>query len=118
MVIYEFLFDRFRAVRQDLIIQRCEEIEAVQILETILRFYILADYKLCQSKDYDEFMNYQHLSEVLFTIITSGKSENLGLYCLIYILLNLDNINNVMRGLKLAKSLRYRKFFYCVIREI
>lgn len=50
-------------------------------------------------------MNYQHLSEVLFTIITSGKSENLGLYCIVYILLNLDKKNNIMRGLKLAKSL-------------
>lgn len=45
VTIYEFLFDRLRAIRQDIIIQRCEEIEAIQILETILRFYILADYK-------------------------------------------------------------------------
>jgi SAC3 domain-containing protein 1 len=67
--IYEFLFDRFRAIRQDFIIQRCSESDAIQILCIILRFYILADYKLCFYKNYDEFMNFQHLSEVYHIII-------------------------------------------------
>jgi len=43
--IYEFLFDRFRAIRQDLVIQRSDERDTVKILETILSFYILSDYK-------------------------------------------------------------------------
>lgn len=105
--VYEYLFDRFRAIRQDLVIQRLDNIDAIQILEVILRFYILSDYKLCLNKDYDEYMNYQHLSEVLFTIITSMKPENLGIYCTIYMLLNLENkLNLSVQILKLAKSLK------------
>lgn len=105
--VYEYLFDRFRAIRQDLIIQQLYNIDYIQILEVILRFYILSDYKLCLNKDYDEYMNYQHLSEVLFTIIKSNKSENLGIYCSIYMLLNVENKFNLsMQILRLAKSLR------------
>lgn len=45
VVKYEFLFDRFRAIRQDLIIQRIRNEQVAMILERIMNFYILADYK-------------------------------------------------------------------------
>lgn len=106
--VYEFLFDRFRAIRQDLVIQRCNDLKTINILEVILRFYILADYKLCESSkmDYDEKMNYQHLSEVLFTLIQSNipKFENKNIYVAIYLLLNMDNFLNLMRALKICKE--------------
>jgi SAC3 domain-containing protein 1 len=44
-VIYEFVFDRFRAIRQDLVIQRCYNDLALSIYKKILKFYLLADYK-------------------------------------------------------------------------
>ena len=45
LLIYEFLFDRLRAIRQDLIVQRDESKLAIEIYKRILRFYILTDYK-------------------------------------------------------------------------
>ena len=45
MLKYEFIFDRMRAIRQDLIVQRDNSRLANEIYKRILRFYILADYK-------------------------------------------------------------------------
>ncbi len=46
VVKYEFLFDRFRAIRQDLIIERGhDDAKCAQIMEIILNFYLLSDYK-------------------------------------------------------------------------
>lgn len=45
VVRYEFLFDRFRAIRQDMIIQRLDTEDSVKILEIILAFYVISDYK-------------------------------------------------------------------------
>lgn len=43
--VYEFIENRMRAVRQDLIIQGCEGIEAVEILEKCTRFYLYSQYR-------------------------------------------------------------------------
>ena len=45
---YEFIFDRVRAIRQDVTIQRlCADnpSAASKLYESILAFYLLADYK-------------------------------------------------------------------------
>jgi SAC3 domain-containing protein 1 len=44
-VIYDFIFDRLRAVRQDLVIQRIENEDAIILLETIVKFHIYADFR-------------------------------------------------------------------------
>jgi len=44
--VYEFVFDRLRAVRQDMVIQRIGGNSAVSILESIVRFLIYAGYRL------------------------------------------------------------------------
>lgn len=43
--VYDFIFDRLRAVRQDMVIQRINDISAIQILEAIIKFHIYAEYK-------------------------------------------------------------------------
>lgn len=115
MKIYEFLFDRFRSIRQDMTILRFDDHNSTRILETILRFYIIADYKLCASKNYDEFMNYKHLSEVLHQIIASDNCDNKSLYLSIYLLLNLDNSHAVSKMFKQAKFFKeYHPFNECI----
>ena len=44
--VYEFVFDRLRAVRQDMVIQRISGNEAIWILESCVRFLIYAGYRL------------------------------------------------------------------------
>ena len=44
--VYEFVFDRLRAVRQDMVIQRIGGNAAVWILERCVRFLIYTGYRL------------------------------------------------------------------------
>jgi len=43
--VYEFVFDRLRAVRQDMVIQRIAGNAAIWILESGVRFLIYAGYR-------------------------------------------------------------------------
>lgn len=43
--VYLFVFDRLRAIRQDLVIQRASCKESVRILECAVRFHIYAGYR-------------------------------------------------------------------------
>jgi len=44
--VFEFVFDRLRAVRQDMVIQRINGNAAIWILEHSVRFLIYAGYRL------------------------------------------------------------------------
>lgn len=44
---YEFVFDRLRAVRQDIVIQNVWNPEITFIYECIVRFHIYSIYKYC-----------------------------------------------------------------------
>lgn len=44
-VVYDFIFDRLRAVRQDMVIQNIGGDEAIDILEKITRFHVYAGYR-------------------------------------------------------------------------
>lgn len=65
--VYGFVFDRLRAVKQDMIIQRVSGLDCVAILEQTVRFLIYASYHLCgeQLRLYDPRINDTHLQENL-----------------------------------------------------
>ena len=44
-VIYDFIFDRLRAVRQDISIQCINDTDSLSIFERIVRFHIYAAYR-------------------------------------------------------------------------
>ena len=44
-VIYDFIFDRLRAVRQDISIQCINDTDSLNIFERIVRFHIYAAYR-------------------------------------------------------------------------
>lgn len=66
-MIYGFIFDRTRAIRQELVVQRITGSTAVEILEKTCRFHILSGYKLCESPVdvFDSKINSDHTSECL-----------------------------------------------------
>lgn len=64
---YSFVFDRLRAVKQDMIIQRLSGMDCVTILERTVRFLIFSSYRLCGEplRLYDPQINHTHLQENL-----------------------------------------------------
>ena len=65
--VYDFVFDRLRSVRQDMIIQRVSGPDCERILEQTVRFHIYASYRLCGEplQLYDPCINDTHLQESL-----------------------------------------------------
>ncbi|ELU00268.1 hypothetical protein CAPTEDRAFT_145958, partial [Capitella teleta] len=76
-VVYEFVFDRMRAVRQDMVIQRIEGLPAIDILQKIIRFYFFAHYKMCTepTNKFDPQINDTHLQECLKRLLVLYSDE-------------------------------------------
>ncbi|CAH2086881.1 unnamed protein product [Euphydryas editha] len=66
-VMYDFLNDRLRAVRQDMTIQRLPEEECLVLLEPMIRFYVYYAYRLCDYplNEYDPVLNKKYLLECI-----------------------------------------------------
>lgn len=106
--IYNFMFDRFRAVRQDAIIQNLTPAETIKILEPIVRFLIYFGYILVEedANEFDYFINFSHLQECLKRLLVCyDECEDTDQMCRwdiesAYILLNLGNIKALTRGIQ------------------
>lgn len=49
-VVYDFIMDRLRAVRQDMVIQNLSGADYVSLLQPMIRFYAFAAYKYLYKK--------------------------------------------------------------------
>ncbi|XP_063974825.1 germinal-center associated nuclear protein isoform X1 [Diachasmimorpha longicaudata] len=118
-VIYNFVFDRLRAVRQDLIIQRLDVSTTIKILEPIVRFHVYAAQRLCDRslEDFVPKFNNQHLLECIKELLVKYDERDLessNLFCsnraqieTLYLLLYLGESATIERALKLPAE--YRK---------
>lgn len=110
--VYHFVFDRIRAIRQDLVIQRIANESTVEILEKAVRFHIFAHYKLYGSslEWYDPFINDSHLQECLKRLLVlydcSVASQNRAEFEAYYLLHNLGSHEAIERILKLPESIK------------
>lgn len=80
--VYDFVFDRLRCVRQDMVIQRVSGPEAAAVLERIVRFLLYASYRLCEEplQLYDPRINDTHLQESLSWLLhcySGGENQHL-----------------------------------------
>ncbi|XP_052861463.1 SAC3 domain-containing protein 1 [Anopheles cruzii] len=68
---YEFIFDRMRAVRQEMVIQNLPPSEVLPILEPIVRFLCYSAYRLCEApiREFDPKICGQHLQECLKKVL-------------------------------------------------
>uniref|UniRef100_A0A2A4JM29 SAC3/GANP/THP3 conserved domain-containing protein n=1 Tax=Heliothis virescens TaxID=7102 RepID=A0A2A4JM29_HELVI len=135
-VVYDYIDDRLRAVRQDVTIQRLPPEQCVCLLEPMIRFYVFYGYQLSDLplKDFDPVLNKKHLLECIKWYLsccdtidkTQGKLDqltgffsNLELdseeYRLVndqvlmeslYILCNLNDLHPLFRYIKLLKDLK------------
>ena len=105
--VYEYVFDRLRAVRQDMVIQRIKGPEAVSILETAVRFHIYSAYALCEEKmaDFDVHINDTHTQEclkrllVLYADGNESNTSNAAEFISLYLVYNLGNSEALRFGL-------------------
>ncbi|CAM1321395.1 SAC3D1 (predicted) [Pycnogonum litorale] len=117
-VVYNFVFDRLRAVRQDMVIQCITDADCISILERIIRFHIYAAYRSYNEdiSNYDPKINSDHVRECLKTLmltyLTNEVQNNYDRLALtgVYILHNLGSDNDVLQHeLSLPKSIRCSK---------
>uniref|UniRef100_A0A182NH69 SAC3/GANP/THP3 conserved domain-containing protein n=1 Tax=Anopheles dirus TaxID=7168 RepID=A0A182NH69_9DIPT len=68
---YEFIFDRTRAIRQEMVIQNLSVAEVLPILEPIVRFLCYSAYRLCDAPiaEFDPKICAQHLQECLKKVL-------------------------------------------------
>ncbi|CAL1532023.1 unnamed protein product [Lymnaea stagnalis] len=111
--IYEFVFDRLRAVRQDMVIQGIVGQDAIQLLEQVVRFHLYASYRLRDASvaDFDPVINKQHLLECLKRLlylyqVTPGHHEHRVEMESVYLLDNLGDHHAMTHYLDLDQSLR------------
>ncbi|XP_034949417.1 SAC3 family protein C isoform X2 [Chelonus insularis] len=129
-VIYEFIFDRLRAVRQDMVIQRLDVVTCIRILNPIVKFHIYAAERMRDKslKEYVPKFNDQHLVECIKQLLVMYDNRDFELteeYSTdsdklvevpvdknrieieaLYILLYLGNFTSITRGLSLPSKYR------------
>ncbi|KAF7993652.1 hypothetical protein HCN44_010247 [Aphidius gifuensis] len=119
--IYEFVFDRIRAIRQDIVIQMLDIPTSIRLFEPIVKFYIYSNERLCE-KSLNEFVpkfNNEHLLECIkqllvmydeyeqYNVDKSSMENNCRTTIeVLYILLHLGDQVALRRGLNLPKKYR------------
>ncbi|CAL8109588.1 unnamed protein product [Orchesella dallaii] len=76
--VYDFVFDRLRAVRQDMVIQRISNESALVLLEAIIKFHLYAEYRFRSNAppSYDPCINQKHLKDCLKTLLSTYELNN------------------------------------------
>uniref|UniRef100_A0A1A9W8W1 SAC3/GANP/THP3 conserved domain-containing protein n=1 Tax=Glossina brevipalpis TaxID=37001 RepID=A0A1A9W8W1_9MUSC len=71
--VYDFIFDRLRAIRQEIVIQHFEDTQIIKLLEPMIMFLAFSRYKLCEETigNFDEKICELHLQECLKRILIS-----------------------------------------------
>lgn len=115
-VIYWFIFDRARAIRQDLVVQRIVGKPVVEIFEKVCRFYILSGYKLCESSldMFDPKINNDHTSECLKRLLSfydhaeclSAFQDTRAEFEAYYLLHNLGSFEALSHAVTLPKEIK------------
>ncbi|XP_021927032.1 SAC3 domain-containing protein 1 isoform X2 [Zootermopsis nevadensis] len=113
--VYDFVFDRLRAVRQDLVIQGLGCVESIPILEPTVRFHSYAGYRLCAEplSKFEPAINCTHLLECLKRLLvlyddchnTSSLEVRADMEAL-YLLMGLGSYQTLSRALQLPGELR------------
>lgn len=114
-VIYEFIDDRLKSVKQDLFIQQPASEQCFSILEPIVRFYAYSAYRLGneESRHFDQKLNHNQLLESLkwllreYSAVEHISETRIEMECL-YILLNLGEPQALMRSISLNKGIRQK----------
>ncbi|XP_067646465.1 germinal-center associated nuclear protein isoform X4 [Eurosta solidaginis] len=69
--VYDFIFDRLRAVRQEVVMQNYDERQTLRLLEPMVMFLAYSRYRLCEEPldNFDSKICNQHLQECLKRVL-------------------------------------------------
>ncbi|XP_074661311.1 SAC3 domain-containing protein 1-like isoform X1 [Tubulanus polymorphus] len=111
--VYDYAFDRLRAVRQDAVIQRCRGAGMQRALEKIVEFHVYAGYRLCEEPQarFDPKINETHAQECLKRLLRRYEDEgdrcgNRARFEAVYLLYNLGSYDALAHCLQLHADLR------------
>lgn len=123
---YDYIFDRLRAVRQEIVIQNLGEVTTIKLIEPMIKFLVYSLFLLHNEKItvFDKKICIQHLQECLKKVLsnyeqldfnTSSKEsynfENRVVIESIYLLLNLGDSEALHRAIKLNTRLKSSYIF-------
>ncbi|XP_069821608.1 SAC3 domain-containing protein 1 [Dendropsophus ebraccatus] len=109
---YSFVFDRLRAVRQDLIVQKIRGQEGAYVLEGSLGFLLCAPYLVrdLPLADYDEVLHSTQVRECFAELMDcykgGGEFPRQAEFQSLLLLYNLGNLDTIQRGLQLPSEIR------------
>lgn len=112
---YDFVFDRLRCVRQEMVIQNLSTTMTVKLLEPIIMFLGYSRYRLAGENvhNFDPKICEQHLQECLKKILVcydnlseSKYSENRHVIEGLYQIFNLGSVEALTRGVTLPKVIK------------
>ncbi|CAG9859318.1 unnamed protein product [Phyllotreta striolata] len=128
IVKYDFIADRLRSVRQDMIIQNTSRAHQIVILQPIIRFYAVAAYMFCEEdiNQFDPYINNKQLQECLKRLlcmydyydtlqkITKNDvclsndflEEHRPYFETLYLIFNLGDVDAINRILNISKNWR------------
>ncbi|XP_017757164.1 PREDICTED: SAC3 domain-containing protein 1 isoform X2 [Eufriesea mexicana] len=128
IIVYDFIFDRLRSIRQDAEIQRIDISTNIQLLKPIVRFLVYSTQRLCERSisEFNRKINGQHLDECITRLLIlyeeSEDKMNSSQFIkdmeklimnndrsqmeALYILLHMGNTDVLMRALRLPLNLR------------
>ncbi|KXJ74575.1 hypothetical protein RP20_CCG013375 [Aedes albopictus] len=117
---YEFIFDRLRAVRQEVVMQNLAPKDTLDLLEPIVCFLAYSAYVLCEShiNEFDPKICNTHLQECLKKVLrcyddldeessTYNQNRRIKMEAL-YLAFNLGSSEALTRGISLPKDIRKR----------
>ncbi|KAM6962538.1 SAC3 domain-containing protein 1 [Aplochiton taeniatus] len=109
--VYDFVFDRLRSVRQDMIIQRVSGPDCEAVLERTVRFLVYASYRLCGEplRLYDPRINDTHLQESLSWLMdcyATGKHLHQEEFQALSLLYNLGSSRVLQHVMELPERVR------------
>lgn len=118
--VYDFVFDRLRSVRQDVVVQCMDGVKAITLMEQMVCFHAYAGYRLCEAPldAFDPVINDQHLLECLKRLLrlyatNTGPHDMQAQFEAVYLSHNLGSTDSLRHALSLPDTIRQTK----IVRE-
>ena len=97
--LYDFIFDRLRSIRQDMVVQSVSDSIQLEILATCVRFHLIFGHHLTKLPTFSQHINSQHQLDCIKSCLLLDEAsmtqeqlsgDLLSIQCL-YILTNIDS---------------------------
>ncbi|XP_046808051.1 uncharacterized protein LOC111679180 [Lucilia cuprina] len=128
-LVYDFIFDRLRAIRQEMVMQNYNAKQTIKLLQPMIMFLSYSRYKLCEEAvdNFDPKICEQHLQECLKRALVCYDEISLDDLKLIdifnraflealYQIFNLGSVDALKRCLTLPQEIRTHSLFSLVFK--